>query len=754
MPEISLKKTPKSQATPDVIENLTSSIREMVIRGNQQPDENQFQSEVLSARTFDIRETPKTFVSKIPKPVNRRLSQTPDVTTNKSMAVRRRSLTTTKKPKRTRGDGVKMEKVDTKKGFPNTGVTGSKDGSQRKVVGEKKLHVTNTNASDHQFRTPLATGTRSSFMKQHSSARNILAEKIAAAVFSDEPSSLVGSTQSSSEDNTPKDLAIADPLGNLTEAPFISKDLIPRTPFKRDKFLLDPNDDDGPGSMKSHATDHNMTTTNKQCPSVDATLLLESPLLEFDTTVMNNGVSKSNTKSPIRYLQQTSPTAHVMSPFESLTSCKVQVSPSPVVSFGDLVKDQSTSVSSKTVNTAATSGTTHVSSDIILQYQRLKKAQETNGLLQNNSPQTPEIFTRPTIGNGENLATVSGGEDSGPRLQPPSVSASYIMPPSHTTNPALLRYQQWKKVQEVFPSSGTKVTSPRLQSTGVMVSGASLTPEIKSHNLLQHYQVGSHTSDVTSPHPRSTDIMASRASHALEMMSHNLLLGNHVGTYVSSPSLHSPPLKVDDMLTPFMNGHHGLLRGPKPELSMVADDVINDVDDITRSHQPATHVTYSKGFATPMVSSMGNHFYEFGQTPLDHIAPPMDFTGNSFHRDRRESVRSRLSFDFDTPGSSLRTSLAQQGYLNTPSAREIANMKRDDVIGQKEFKLIPVNTDDLFQDEYRLPFEENIGDFKKDIEPENVKEEQRNSSVENTDTTEVSIDSTPHVEVGQLIEFD
>lgn len=465
-------------------------------------------------------------------------------------------------------------------------------------------------------------------------------------------------------------------------------------------IVSDPNDNDVLGSMKSHTTDHNIRTMNKQCPSTDATSLLESPLLKCDTTVMNNDVSKGNTKSPMQYSQQRSPTAHVMSPtahvmspFGNLTSCKVQVSPSPVVRFGDLVRDQPTAVRSKTVNTAATSGTTHVSSDIILQYQRLKKAQEANGLLQNNFPQTPEIFTRPTIGNGENLATVSGGEDSGPRLQPLSVSASYVMPPSYTTNPALLRYQQWKKVQEVSPSSGTKVTSPRLQSTGA--------------------------SDVTSPRPRSTDIMASRASHALEVTSHNLLLGNHVGAYVSSPSLQSPSLKVDDMLTPFMNGHHALLRGPKPELSMATDDVISDVDDvindITRSHQPATHVTYSKGFATPMVSSMGNHFYEFGQTPLDHIAPPMDFSGNSFHRDRRESVRSRLSFNFDTPGSSLRTSLAQQGYLNTPSAREIANMKKDEVIGQKEFKLIPVNTDDLFHDEYWSPFEENIGDFKKDI---------------------------------------
>ena len=40
------------------------------------------------------------------------------------------------------------------------------------------------------------------------------------------------------------------------------------------------------------------------------------------------------------------------------------------------------------------------------------------------------------------------------------------------------------------------------------------------------------------------------------------------------------------------------------------------------------------------------------------------------------------------------------------------------------------------------------------IEPENVKEEERSSSVENTETTEVSVDSIPHVKVGQLIEFD
>jgi hypothetical protein len=95
-------------ATPDVIEDLTSSVREMVIK--------------------DRKETSRPFVSKIPKPVNCRLSQTPDVNTKKPTAVRRRSLTTTKKLKRTRGDGIRMEKVDTKKESTSPRVTGVKKG--------------------------------------------------------------------------------------------------------------------------------------------------------------------------------------------------------------------------------------------------------------------------------------------------------------------------------------------------------------------------------------------------------------------------------------------------------------------------------------------------------------------------------------------------------------------------------------------------------------------------------------------------
>ena len=101
-----------------------------------------------------MRETSKPFVSKIPKPVNRRLSQTPDVNTKKSTAVRRRSLTSTKKPKRTKTDGlrtrdelrtwdngVKMEKMDTREGFAHSRATGLKDESQRKMIDGKKLDV-------------------------------------------------------------------------------------------------------------------------------------------------------------------------------------------------------------------------------------------------------------------------------------------------------------------------------------------------------------------------------------------------------------------------------------------------------------------------------------------------------------------------------------------------------------------------------------------------------------------------------------
>ena len=421
--------------------------------------------------------------------------------------------------------------------------------------------------------------------------------------------------------------------------------------------------------MKSPAINQNITTNHS--PHADVTV--------------TGIVSTRNTELPIRYSQQNSPNASVKSPFGDLKSS---------VNLTTSVNSSSAQSSNESVHTTSTLGSTHVSGDIILQYQRLKKAQEqlrseVNDLLQNDSLQTPKTFIRPTLGNGGNLATVSSREVSNPCLQSPTSSCSYT-PLLHSncnndiTNPVLLRYHQWKKRQEMTASSGTTVTnSPCTQSTD----------------------------SCDSLHTRSTTIVASEASQALKVTSHNRI-GNLVDGHDTSP----PSIQVNDMLTPQMNNHHGLLREPKLEHT---DDIISDVDDvisdITRSHQQATHVTYSKGFTTPMMSSMMNNFNEFGQTPLEHIAPPMDFNGNSIDHERRESVRSRLSFDFVTPASSLRTSSTQQGFLNTPSAREIANVKVDDVIEQRKFNLIPVNMDDLFQDDYQLPFGEKIGDFKDDI---------------------------------------
>ena len=87
-------------------------------------------------RTFNGGEIPKTFVSKIPKPVSRRVIQTPDVT-----SVKRRSLTTTKKPRQTTGNSVRMDEVNRKKEFASPRMTGLKDKSQRRVLSEEKLRV-------------------------------------------------------------------------------------------------------------------------------------------------------------------------------------------------------------------------------------------------------------------------------------------------------------------------------------------------------------------------------------------------------------------------------------------------------------------------------------------------------------------------------------------------------------------------------------------------------------------------------------
>ena len=75
-------------------------------------------------------------MSKIPKPVRHRLGQTPDVT-----SVRRRSLTTAKKPKRPTGSGVRMEGIDRRKEFASPRVAGLKDASKRKVKAGEKLDV-------------------------------------------------------------------------------------------------------------------------------------------------------------------------------------------------------------------------------------------------------------------------------------------------------------------------------------------------------------------------------------------------------------------------------------------------------------------------------------------------------------------------------------------------------------------------------------------------------------------------------------
>ena len=492
------------------------------------------------------------------------------------------------------------------------------------------------------------------------------------------------------------------------EEPFVSKDLIPRTPFKSDVFLLDESENDIPGgsgikssceSTRAQRTNYNVSPTNgMDSPCVDAAIVNVS--ISNDTEVQTQNL-------------------YVMSRSANFT---------PSVS---------SSAKASTSNTVDTS--THESSDIILKYQQLKKAQEQLKNEVTDLLQTPETFACPTVV-GSNDTMITDNEVNSPLLQ--SFSCSYTTPSpdstsfKSTTNPVLLRYQQWKKDQKITASSAkTVTTNPR------PVDSASLTTKIMSGNPLLNYQINSQVGDHQTRRLTSDD--ATRTSEALKVTLNSLFLGNQGDASISSPILQSPNLQVDDLLTPLVNVHHGLPRKPKPEDTVVTEDT-----NPTRLHQQATHVTYSKGFATPMMSFLENYHME--QTPLEYIRPPIDFNSNSLNQDRRDSVRSRLSFDIITPRSSLPMSSAQHAYLNTPTAREIANVKVDNVIGQRKFDLIPVNMDDLLEEDYQLL---PVGEVAKD-EEKNVKEDQRNSSIENTETTDVSVDLTPHVKVGQLIDFD
>ena len=171
-----------------------------------------------------------------------------------------------------------------------------------------------------------------------------------------------------------------------------------------------------------------------------------------------------------------------------------------------------------------------------------------------------------------------------------------------------------------------------------------------------------------------------------------------------SPDIQSSSTDMDKMLTPFMNGDLEILRPPRLVDNLTTDGVISDIDDVMVDVTQATRVTYSNIFTTPMMSSMGNDPFEFGQTPLQDIAPPLDFNCNSIYRLNRESVRSRLSFDFITPISS-KTTDEEQPYLSTENTGKIGNVKVEDEERQIEFSLLPINTDDLFQTDSTLPFQ-------------------------------------------------
>ncbi|XP_028407045.1 HAUS augmin-like complex subunit 6 [Dendronephthya gigantea] len=475
IPQLSLRKTPKNQATPDVIENLTSSIREMVVRDNQQPDQNSLPSSVSNTRFFDTRETPKPFVSKIPKPVNRRLSRTPDVKREKPATTKERSLTSTKKPRKVKIDVAKTEEDHTEK----TMKLRMMDGSRKKDVDvQKSNEVSNVKSGADPFRTPL---TRKTILdERHSSARNILAEKIAAAVFSEEPSSCAGSSRSSSEQNSPKDLAITDPIGSLSVEPFVSKDLIPRTPFKRDQIFSDLSDEDthpdantiiNPviGSTMNRDKDDHISPQHVHSMTSSRTSLSESLVLTTDPTL----VLKQESPSPSQPIQQNTPVTQVMSPVRDKL----------------LSRTQTTSVDTLISSTLplSTKGSPLVSSDLISQYQRLKQAQgklrtELKDVLgETNFTRSPQ--SRPEV--TESLVSVSKVVSIS-RSQSLPVTTLPLSSNQTTTNPVLLRYRQWKNAQETSSKTITTTTSAASSTSTETFSDAQSTAFLRSVQLLPH----------------------------------------------------------------------------------------------------------------------------------------------------------------------------------------------------------------------------------------------------------------------------
>ena len=79
-------------------------------------------------------------MSKIPKPLNHRLSRTPDVSREKSTAVRRRSLTSSKKPSKMKalGDNGRTGKLDSSKKAASHGGMAA---SQRMLAVDQESNV-------------------------------------------------------------------------------------------------------------------------------------------------------------------------------------------------------------------------------------------------------------------------------------------------------------------------------------------------------------------------------------------------------------------------------------------------------------------------------------------------------------------------------------------------------------------------------------------------------------------------------------
>lgn len=764
IPENSLRKTPHNRGTPDVVKSLTTSIREMVVKGNKELDETKFNGKHISERSVEGSETPKPFFSKIPKPVNRKLSQTPD-------GISRRSRTTTKRM--TVSTTKKLNKHENTRKFATsttTSITNSVSAT-KSVLGEKnsmKKHqgartklfpvVTKKDVMGEQT-TPLRTGSKSALKKNPSTARHILAEKIAKAVFADEPTIGAGnsSSQSSSGENTPKDTGVADPVGNLGKQPFVSKNLIPRTPFKAGSELTQDEKDDGLEVCEEEKDQENRPFSPPQfTPFKHDVFPKDSNIFSPASTPAHSPLSTSardnakySTPEATKLISMSWKTPFA-TPHGTLSSCYTPIeSKLTVVDINTpyAVTPQTTRYLNQTANlstSAMTESTRNPAAiDSILNEQTIADLDnvygEPRGSLHDRlNPVVPSTTDSPLLGDRNLRSDIFSVPPPKKTASEDGISLLNSSPLStRASNPAHSPIEPSDSVARSFYTDSTSNVD-RTEDSGTLLSGP--------------INVGVIDKQLTAPfkvYDRSPPTVKSDLSKA----------GVLVPTTSSPIRIPEKPSLSNDLLLRYQR----LKKAQEITKTASSPNSHEDDDDATTPpHSSWSVITTSRAFTTPETRSLGNNDRLFGETPLFETAPPIDLNANSV--DDRERAKSRLFFErtpelpslMDTNPIHCESLLLEESMNKSGTCLD----SEGNIFEGKELNLIQVEIGDWYEDKldsnpHSFSVGKNHEDRKRRTSFEFVQpREQNNLSVEIMNDETLPSPTVVSAKVGRLIDFD